>query len=225
MSHKTHPKGFRLGRGEDWQSRWMAKTPKQYARQLAEDEKIREYLYKRLRDAGIEQIEIERFPGKINVLIHTARPGLIIGRGGADINATRAGLQRMLDKFARNSGASSQEKREVKLDIREIKNPWESAALTAQWIAQQMERRMPFRRVIKQAMGKMMANKGVNGARVEIAGRLGGAEMSRKEWLHEGQMPRQTLRAKIDYGLREAQTTYGTIGVKVWMYKGEEFEE
>lgn len=149
------------------------------------------------------------------VIVSTARPGLIIGRGGSGIELLRKSIEGLVGKS---------KAKEVRLEIREIKNPWESATLTAQFVTQQLEKRMPARRVLKQTLQKVMATKGIEGVKVEIAGRLGGAEIARREWLKLGRLPLQTIRAKIDYGLAQALTTYGTIGVKVWIYKGEEFE-
>ena len=161
----------------------------------------------------MEKIEIERFPGKINIIISSARPGLIIGRGGGGIEE----LKKELEKEA------IKEKKEVKIEIREIKDPWASAVLTAQYVSQQIEKRIRFRRVLKQTLDKIMAAKGVQGARVEVAGRLDGVEIARTEWLKRGRLPRQTLRADIDYGQARAYCTYGVVGVKVWIYKGEKF--
>lgn len=224
MSHKVHPKAFRLRQTSDWFSRWFQKGT--YAQALREDYLIRNYLEKKLKDAGIEDIEIERFAGKVTVFINTARPGLIIGRGGSGIEELRKEIIKILSKETKSRylEAGSEKKQEIRLEIREIKNPWDSASLTAQWVAQQLERRMPYRRVMKQAMIKAMMNKEIEGAKIEIAGRLGGADIARKETLKQGRLPLQTLRARIDYSLKEAKTTYGIIGVKVWFYKGEKFE-
>jgi len=183
---------------------------------MEEDLKIREFLRKKLGKIGIEKIEIERFPGKINIIISSARPGLIIGRGGGGVEE----LKRVLDVIL---PSPVREKRELKIEIREIKDPWSSASLSAQWIAQQIEKRIPHRRVLKQALDKILAAKGVEGGRVEVAGRLGGAEIARREWLRRGRLPRQTLRANIDYAQAKAFCNYGVIGVKVWIYKGETF--
>lgn len=210
MSHKVHPKIFRVKETKDWNSRWFKK--RQYAKTLEEDFRIREALSKKLKDAALESLEIERFADRVQVIITSARPGLIIGRGGAGLEILRREIQKITPSL-----------KDVRLEVREIKNPWESATLTAQWIAQQLEKRMPQRRVLKQAMQKVRANKSILGARLEIAGRLGGADIARREGLREGRLPLQNLRAKIDYALQEAKTTYGIIGVKVWLYKGEEF--
>lgn len=215
MSHKVHPKCFRLRNVEDWSSRWFSK--KRLRDYLEEDFMIREFLTKKLKDSGVDSIEIERSPGKVNIIINSARPGFIIGRGGKGAEDLKKQLNLKLPK-------SKESKRELKIDIREIKNPWTSASLAGQWIAQQIEKRVAHRRVVKQALEKIMANKEVKGARIEIAGRLGGNEIARREWFKNGQMPRQTLRAIIDYAHVEALCTYGTIGIKVWIYKGEKFE-
>lgn len=194
---------------------------------------IRNFLEKRLKEAGVANIEIERFAGKTNIIISTSRPGLIIGRGGSGIEEIRRVLERLLYKgklgftpspAKASAYAKAAAGKEIRLEIQEIKNPWESASLTAQWIAQQLEKRMPHRRVLKQALTKVMANKNVQGAKIHIAGRLGGGEIARSESLRMGRLPLGNLRASIDYSLKEAKTTYGMIGVKVWMYKGEKFE-
>ena len=213
MAHKVHPKAFRMRETKDWSSRWIEK--KNYAKTLEGDFLIREFLAKKLKEASVESIDIERFPGKIMVIVSSARPGLIIGRGGSGIELLRKSIEGIVGKS---------KAKEVRLEIREIKNPWESATLTAQFVAQQLEKRMPPRRVLKQTLQKVMATKGIEGVKVEIAGRLGGAEIARREWLKLGRLPLATLRARIDYGFAEALTTFGTIGVKVWIFKGEEFK-
>ena len=224
MAHKVHPKVFRIKETADWQSRWFEKTAYQEA--LREDFLIRSYIEKNAKDAGIASIEIERFAGNISIIINTSRPGLLIGRGGSGIEELRKAIVKILesDKKRRYRVIKDTRKREIRLEIREVKNPWNSASLTAQWIAQQLEKRMPYRRAMKQALAKVMANKGIEGAKLEISGRLGGADIARRETLKVGRLPLQTLRAQIDYVLREAKTTYGMIGVKVWMYKGEKFD-
>ncbi|MEK7510480.1 MAG: 30S ribosomal protein S3 [Patescibacteria group bacterium] len=224
MTHKVHPKIFRIRKTEDWDSRWFEK--KNYAKFLQEDFRIRDFLEKKLKDSGVENIEIERFAGKISIIIKTARPGLIIGRGGSGIEELKRILQQKLlqDKGRRLARTKDSEKKEIHLEIQEIKNPWESSSLVAQWIVQQTEKRMPFRRVLKQALTKVMANKGIQGVKFRLAGRLDGAEIARVETMRKGRLPLQTLRADIDYAHKEAYTTYGVIGVKVWLYKGEKFE-
>jgi small subunit ribosomal protein S3 len=212
MSHKVNPKLFRIRDSADWSSRWLSeKNMPQY---LEGDFKIREFLKKKLKDCSVESVEIERFATKISVIINTARPGLIIGRGGKGAEDLKKDIEKLLGPG----------KRELRIEIREVKNIWASSALAGQWVAQQIEKRMPHRRTMKQVVEKIMAEKEVKGARVELSGRLGGSEIARREWLRKGQMPRQTIRAIIDYALTEALCTYGIVGIKVWIYKGEKFE-
>lgn len=213
MSHKVHPKAYRLKELADWSSRWLDK--KNLAQYLEGDLRIREFLKKKIGKLGVEKIEIERFPGKIKIIIFSARPGLIIGRGGGGIEE----LKKELEKEIFKTGP----KRELKLEINEIKNPWSSASLSAQWIAQQIERRIPHKRVLKQALEKITVVKTNKGARVEVSGRLRGAQIARRDWLKKGRLPLQTLRSDIDYAQERAYCTYGVIGVKVWIYKGEKF--
>ncbi len=214
MAHKVHPKSYRLKNLAGWDSRWLdkKKTP-QY---LEEDFRIREVIQKKIGKLGLEKIEIERFPNKLNVIISSARPGLIIGRGGEGVEE----LKKELEKKVFKTGP----RKEIKLEIKEIKDVWSSASLSAQWVVQQIERRIPPRRVLKQGLEKIMTSKINKGARIEVAGRLGGKEIARREWLKKGKLPRQTLRADIDYAQEKAYCTYGTIGVKVWIYKGEKFD-
>lgn len=209
---KVHPKAFRLKEITDWESRVF--YGKKFAKLLMEDFKIREFLKKKIGKLGVEKIEIERFPGKVIVIISSARPGLIIGRGGGGVEALKKELEEKILK---------EKKEEVKLEIREIKDLWASASLVAQYISQQIEKRVPYRRVLKQALDKIMAIKGISGARVQVAGRLDGIEIARTEWLQKGRLPRQTLRADIDYAQDRAYCSYGLVGVKVWIYKGEKF--
>jgi small subunit ribosomal protein S3 len=221
MAHKVHPKAYRLKESTDWDSRWLNK--KQLPEYLEEDFEIRKFLENKLGKMGIEKIEIERFPGKITVFIFSARPGLIIGRGGEGIEKIKKDLEKLLIKKKPSLAKAKEAKKEIRLEIKEIKDPWSSASLAAKFITQQIEKRMPHRRVLKQALDKISASKGVQGCRVEIAGRLGGAEIARREWLKKGKLPRQTLRADIDYAVARAFCTYGVVGVKVWIYKGEKF--
>lgn len=222
MTHKVHPKVFRIREITDWLSRWVSK--KKFSRYLEEDFKIREFLKKKIGKFGIEKIEIERFSGKIIVMIFSARPGLIIGRGGEGIEELKKALEKELVKEKPSFAKATEGKQEIKIEIREVRNPWASASLVAQWITQQIEKRIPFRRILKQTLDKIMSQKGVEGARVEVAGRLDGAEIARTEWLRRGRLPRQTIRADIDFSQAEALCTYGKVGVKVWIYKGERFE-
>jgi len=214
MAHKVHPKIFRIKDLSSWNSRWFDK--KKTSQYLEEDFKIRKFLKEKLSAIGVEKIEIERSPGKINIIISSARPGLIIGRGGEGIEVLKKKLESFLDFPAKDKCV-------VRIEIREIKNPWMSASLSAQYIVQQIEKRIPYRRVLKQSLEKISSQKGVEGCRIEVAGRLDGIEIARTEWLKKGRVPRQTLRADIDYAQSEAFCTYGTVGVKVWIYKGEKF--
>ncbi len=212
MSHKVHPKAYRLKEMADWNSRGF--YGKKALKYLKEDFEIREFLKKRFKDCALEKIEVERFPNKINIIIHSARPAFIIGRGGKNIELLREKLKHKILK---------KDAQALNLEIKEIKDPWTKAALAAQWIAASLERRIRYRRSLKQALEKIMAHKEIKGARVEVAGRLNGVSISRTEWLQAGRLPRQTLRADIDYGTAQAFCTYGVIGVKVWIYKGDKF--
>lgn len=212
MTHKVHPKAFRIKEATDWDSRGFYK--KNFPEYLKEDFEIREFLRKKLKNMGVEKIEIERFPRKLNIIISSVRPGLIIGRGGGGVEVLKKALEKVV------TTPSS----ELRIEIREIKNPWLSAVLAAEWIAQQIEKRVRYRRVLKQALDKITAHKAAQGARVEVAGRLNGVMIARTEWLKKGRLPRQTLRAVIDYGKARAYCSYGVVGVKVWIYKGDRFE-
>jgi small subunit ribosomal protein S3 len=215
MTHKVNPKIFRTSENKDWDSRWIG--GKKYSKYLEEDFKIRKFLEEKLKDAAIEKIEIERFSDKIDIIISTSRPGLVIGRGGEGVDELRKTL---IDKVLK-----SKEKQRLKLEIKGVRDHWTSANLSGQWIARQIEGRVPFRRVMKSALSKIMSNKNTKGVRIQVSGRLNGAEIARTEWMKEGNLPRQTLRANIDYAENRARCTYGAIGVKVWLYKGEEFNE
>jgi small subunit ribosomal protein S3 len=206
MGQKVHPFVLRIGILRTWQSRWFAK-PKDYARFILQDFQIRKFIKKRFKQAAVSKIIIERLAGRIKIRIHTARPGIIIGRHGADIERLREDLNTMIQS-------------EISIDIEEIKNPAQDAQLVAENVAFQIEKRVAFRRAVKRAMEQSMS-RGAKGIRVSTAGRLNGAEMSRTETYRQGKIPLQTLRADIDYGLAEALTTYGLIGVKVWIYKGD----
>jgi len=217
MAHKVHPKAHRLGYIADWDSRWF--PAKNLAKYLEEDFIIKDFLKKKLKDASIEKIEIERSEGLVNVYINTARPGLLIGRAGRTIEE----IKKELAKVIQEKSPLANEKRQIKLEIKEIKNPWTSANLVAQWVARRLERRIPYRTVLKQALSRIGNYKEVKGARIEVAGRLNGVTIARTEWLQIGRLPSHTLRADIDYAEAEALTTYGIIGIKVWIYKGEVF--
>ena len=205
MGQKVNPHGLRVGVIKKWDSRWYAED--EFADYLLEDHKIREYLKKKLYDAGVSRIEIERASDRIRVIIHAAKPGLIIGKGGEKIEVTKAELSKLTDK-------------KVLVDIQEIKHPDRDAQLVAENIAQQLENRISFRRAMKSCMGRTMKARAL-GIKTACSGRLGGADMARTEFYSEGTIPLQTLRADIDYGFAEADTTYGKVGVKVWIYKGE----
>ena len=211
MSHRVHPKAFRIRGIEDWDSRGFYE--KDFALTLKEDLKIRGFLQKKIGKLGVAKIEIERFPAKINIIVWTSRPGLVIGRGGGGIEELKKELE----------GKILKRKGECKIEIREVKSPWTSASLVSQWMADQIERRVRYRRVLKGALAKIMAQKGVEGARGGLSGRLNGVEIARREWLKKGRLPRQTIRADIDYAQNRAYCTYGVVGIKVWIYKGEKF--
>ncbi|MDO5118081.1 MAG: 30S ribosomal protein S3 [Eggerthellaceae bacterium] len=205
MGQKVHPTGFRLGVTEDWRSRWYA--GKDYATNLENDLAIRKFLDKELARAAVSKIEIERAGGKIKVSITTARPGVVIGKKGAEIDA----LRKKLEKVANGT---------VTIEVIEVKRPELDAALIAQSVAEQLEGRVAFRRAMRKAV-QSATKSGAKGIRVQCSGRLGGAEMSRREWYREGRVPLHTLRAKIDYGFSTAHTTMGAIGVQVWVYHGD----
>ncbi|HEY4024116.1 MAG TPA: 30S ribosomal protein S3 [Pseudonocardiaceae bacterium] len=206
MGQKISPHGFRLGITTDWKSRWYA--DKQYAEYVAEDVKIRKLLSKGMERAGISKVEIERTRERVRVDIHTARPGIVIGRRGAEADRIRGELEKLTGK-------------QVQLNILEVRNPESDAQLVAQSVAEQLSNRVAFRRAMRKAIQSSMRSPQVKGIKVQCGGRLGGAEMSRSESYHEGRVPLHTLRADIDYGVFEARTTFGRIGVKVWIYKGE----
>ena len=206
MGQKVNPHGLRVGVIKDWDSRWYAR-PDKVGDLIVEDHKSREYLKKNLYSAGVPTIEIERDSAKVRVFIHCARPGVVIGKGGQEIEKLRASVEKLIGK-------------PVALSIVEVRTPDTNAQLVAENIAQQLEKRIGFRRAMKNAIGRAM-RMGARGIKVKCSGRLGGAEIARSEAYHEGTIPLQTLRADIDYGFAEAATTYGRIGVKVWIYKGE----
>jgi small subunit ribosomal protein S3 len=210
MGQKTHPRGFRLGIIKPWRSRWYAERAK-FGELLREDEQIRKYLHRRLGHAALSEVEIERKPQKIVVTLHTARPGVVIGKQGAEVDKLRDELAHLT-------------KSEVSINVEEVKRPELDAQLVADNIAHQLQQRISFRRAMKRAVqGAMRA--GAEGIRVKVGGRLGGAEIARVEGYHEGRVPLHTLRADIDYATSTAKTTYGTIGIKVWIFKGEVVED
>ncbi|HEY4513724.1 MAG TPA: 30S ribosomal protein S3 [Candidatus Paceibacterota bacterium] len=219
MTHTVHPYAHRLGIIRDWKSRWFAKTPAQYRENVMIDATIRRFLKKRLRGHYVTSVEIERNEKAVRVLIKTSRPGLIIGRGG---EGSVKLVKEMEDLIRKIKGV---EPRKVRLDIEEVRSPESLAPVVSYMVAEGLEKRMPFRRVLKQTVEKVMANRDVQGVRIAIAGRLGGAEMSRTEEIKRGRVPLQTLRADIDFSREIAYLPYGVIGVKVWIYRGEIFSE
>jgi len=205
MGQKVNPHGLRVGIIKDWDSRWYAE--KEFADYLVEDYNIRTFLKKKLYASGISRIEIERASDRVKVVVHTAKPGMVIGKGGEDIKKLKDELQKLTDK-------------KLIIDIKEIKRPDKDAQLVAENIALQLENRISFRRAMKSTMGRTMKS-GAQGIKTAVSGRLGGADMARTEFYSEGTIPLQTLRADIDYGFAEADTTYGKVGVKAWVYNGE----
>src|SRR6185437_8524256 len=205
MGQKVNPIGFRLGISRTWDSRWYSK--KDYAKLLHEDIKLREYLKKKLYGAGIAKIDIERAASTVKVFVHTARPGIVIGKKGAGVESLNAEIQKL-------------SKNEVRLNIIEVKKPEANATLIAENVASQLEKRVAFRRAMKKCMTAAF-KQGIKGIKIRVSGRLGGAEIARTEWYSEDSVPLHTLRANIDYGTAEARTTYGVIGVKTWVYHGE----
>ncbi len=209
MGQKIHPHGFRLGVTETWSSRWFKKRG--YAEQLHQDFFLREFVGKRLSGAGVSSVDIERAASRVKITVRTARPGLVIGKKGKDIEDLRAELKRVVG-------------RDVTINIIEVRKPDLDAKLVADNVASQLVRRVAFRRAMKDAMAKAM-RMGAEGVKIQVAGRLGGADIARTEWSREGRVPLHTLRAKIDYGTAEAKTTYGLIGVKAWIFRGELVED
>ena len=206
MGQKVNPHGLRVGIISDWDSRWYAEQG-EFADNLIEDHKIRDFLKKKLKDAGISKVEIERASDRVKVIVFTAKPGIVIGKGGQEIEVTKKALSKLTDK-------------KIMLEIKEIKKPDKDAQLVAENIAQQLEGRANFRRAVKSSMSRTMKTDAL-GIKACVSGRLNGADIARREFYSEGTIPLQTLRANIDYGFAEADTTYGKVGVKVWIYKGE----
>jgi small subunit ribosomal protein S3 len=206
MGHKVHPNGFRLGVYRNWDARWFASGP-EYTKLLQEDLAMRALIMGRLRNASVARIETERSANQLTVIIHTAKPGIVIGRSGASVDALRDNLERISGK-------------KVRVTIQEIKVPELDARLLAENVASQLEKRIAFRRAVKQSVMRSM-RAGAKGVRIQVSGRLGGGDMSRREWDRDGRVPLHTLRADIDYGQTEAKTTFGQIGVTVWIYKGD----
>jgi small subunit ribosomal protein S3 len=213
MGQKVHPTGIRLGIVKDWASKWYADS-KEFPHYIHMDHLVREFIKKKLKDASVSRITIERPAKKANITIHTARPGIVIGKKGEDIEKLRREVSQMIKMHIND----------VRINIAEVRKPELDAQLVAEGIAQQLERRVMFRRAMKRAVTNTM-RVGAEGIKVKVGGRLNGAEIARSEWYREGRVPLHTLRADIDYGLAEAHTTYGVIGVKVWIFKGEVFDK
>lgn len=214
MGQKVNPRGFRIGITTTWRSRWFG--GKDVAKNLRQDVSVRNFIMKKWKQASVADVEIERSASDIKIIILTSRPGVLIGRGGSGIEDISRAVKK---EFFRGT------KTAIKIDIKEVKDFEANASIVAQQVAEQLEKRVAFRRVLKTTLDQTDKNKAVKGIKVEVSGRLGGAEMSRKEWLSKGTIPLQTLRADIDFSRATARTTYGAIGVKVWIYKGEVFEE
>lgn len=214
MGHKVNPVGLRIGITNTWKSRWLDK--KVYKQSLEQDIKIRGAIMQRWKNAAIAEVEVERSAAMIKVIVKTARPGVLIGRGGSGVED--------LQKYVKSHFFRAV-KTGLKVEVQEVKNFEESAALVAQNIAEQLEKRLPFRRALKSMLDQVSKNNTIKGVKIEVSGRLNGAEMSRREWAAKGTLPLHTLRANIDFARATAYTTYGTIGVKVWLYKGEVFNE
>ncbi|MEK7515231.1 MAG: 30S ribosomal protein S3 [Patescibacteria group bacterium] len=211
MGQKVSPTGFRIGIIRDWASRWFGGSS--YQKYLADDLRVRHFLDKRLRGMAVDRVEIERNTDTITVVIATARPGLVIGRGGADVEKLKDQIRTLVKR-----------KLAVRIEIQEVKNPEASAAVMAESIAEQIEKRLPFRRTMRMSLAKIIGSRDVKGAKIQLGGRLDGAEIARLEHVESGNLPLQSLRANIDFARATAHTTFGTIGIKVWIYKGDTFE-
>jgi len=219
MTHTVHPYAHRLGILRDWKSRWFSADPKRYREFIKCDTAIRQFLEKKLRGFYISAIEIERGEKKLRIIIKTSRPGMIIGRSGDGAVKLKNEIEKIIAKL------NLTDKQDIKLDIEEVKNPESNAAIVGQMVAEALEKRMTFRRVLKQTVEKVMANRDVVGVRIALGGRLGGAEMARKEQVKKGRIPLQTFRADIDFAREKAYLPYGVIGIKVWVYKGDVFAD
>ena len=222
MTHTVHPYAHRLGIIRDWKSRWFAADNKSYRENIKVAETLRRFLTKRLRGTYTSGIDIERSAGELRVILSTARPGLVIGRSGENATKLRAELTEVVRKVAPNALPAG---KQVKFDINEIRQPETDAAVVAYMIAEGLEKRMPFRRVLKSTIEKVIAVREVEGVRIALSGRLGGAEMSRKEELKKGRIPLQTFRADIDFAHEQAYLPYGVIGIKVWIYRGNVYQD
>ncbi len=218
MTHQVHPYSHRLGILRDWKSKWFVNEPKKYREFVKCDTLVREYLEKRLRGFYVSEVLIERNTNALRIIIKTSRPGMIIGRSGEGAAKLKSDIQKVVNKL------KLEENPELKVDVEEIRSPESNAAIVAYMIAEGLEKRMTFRRVLKQMVEKVMANRDVKGVRIALAGRLGGAEMARNEQIKRGRIPLQTFRADIDFAKEKAYLPYGVIGIKVWIYKGDVFE-
>lgn len=217
MTHKVHPFIFRIGQTTTWKSRWFDR--KKYKENLEQDLAIKDYIMKKFDKTTIERVEIERFAGKINVIITTPRPGLIIGRGGSGVED----LKREIERGILNIGPFTKKKdKELKIEIQELKNPYLSAAFLAASIAEQIEKRIPTKRAMKQSLERAKASKELKGLKIRVSGRIDGAEIARREKISWGALPLQTISAEIDYAQKEAICNYGKVGIKVWVYKGKQ---
>jgi len=219
MTHTVHPYAHRLGILRDWKSRWFSADPKRYREFIKCDTTVRQYLEKRLRGSYVSSVEIERGEKTLKIIIKTSRPGLIIGRSGEGATKLKNDIAKVI------SGLHLTDSPEIKVDIEEVRSPESNAAIVSQMVAEALEKRMTFRRIMKQTMDKVMANRDVLGVRIALSGRLGGAEMSRREEIKKGRIPLQTFRADIDFAREKAYLPYGVIGIKVWIYKGDVFSD
>ncbi|MEX0652107.1 MAG: 30S ribosomal protein S3 [Candidatus Paceibacterota bacterium] len=218
MTHNVHPYAHRLGILRDWKSRWFSSHPKVYREGVKLDTSIREFLSKRLRGMYVSSIEMERNQNMLRVIIKTSRPGVVIGRSGEGSVKIKQDVLKMVSKLR------IEEVPEIKIDVEEVRSPESNAMIVSQMIIEGLEKRMPFRRVLKQTAEKVMANRDVEGVRIALSGRLGGAEMARKEQIKKGRIPLQTFRADIDFAREKAYLPYGIVGIKVWVYRGDVFE-
>ncbi len=219
MTHNVHPYAHRLGILRDWKSRWFSSNPRVYRECIKMDVSIREFLKKRLRGMYVSSIEMERNQNMLRVIIKTSRPGIVIGRSGEGSIKIKAEILKLIKKF------KFEDMPEIKIDVEEVRSPESNAAIVSQMIAEGLEKHMPFRRVLKQTAEKVMANRDVEGIRIAVSGRLGGAEMARREKIKKGRIPLQTFRADIDFAREEARLPYGIVGIKVWIYRGDIFSD
>jgi small subunit ribosomal protein S3 len=220
MTHTVHPYAHRLGIIRDWKSRWFGSNARQYRENLRIDTMLRQYLTKRLRGLYVTSLEIERGEKELRLTIKTSRPGMVIGRSGESSQKLLADIKKQLRTLKLGENMP-----EVRIDVEEVRSPESHAAIVAYMVAEGLEKRMPHRRILKQTIEKVMANRDVKGVRIAVAGRLGGAEMSRREEIKRGRIPLQTFRADIDYAKEKAYLPYGVIGIKVWVYRGDVFED